>query len=137
MNGSPYYSPPSRHTRCLGDRFIEGDVPKEKPSLEEMPFLVARAMAAGLIKLSSSEDKVATDEPSGNSIADWRKISLPKSPTRAVPIHTCKMCNQPFPGRLSGAGWAKTCSDACANTARIEFHAQKRATRLAAKTNRP
>ena len=190
MNGHPYYSPPTRHTRCLGDRFIEDDAPKERTNLEEFPFLVAKAIAAGLIELPSLED-LREAETVEKPIADWRKIScikcgevfirgqhhieactmcrldkrkcafcskmfqpterrqtccsavckekktsLPKSPTRAVPIHTCKTCEQPFPGRLSGAGWAKTCSEACANIARSQHYAERRAARLALKANK-
>lgn len=192
MNGQPYYSPPTRHTRCLGDRFIEGDLPKQNTRLEEFPFLVAQAVAAGLIKMPSPEDAVATDKPAGKPVSDWRKIScikcgevfirgwhhieacsmcrldkrkcafcskmfqpterkqtccsdvcrekkisLPKTPTRVVPVHTCKTCSQPFPGRLSGAGWAKTCSEACANIARSQRYAERRAARLAVKAKKP
>ena len=190
MNGNAYYSPPSRHTRCLGDRFIEGDLPKEKPKLEEFPFLVAKAIAAGLIQLPGPEELLEV-EPVGKPIADWRKIScikcgevfvrghhhieacsvcrldkrkcafcqkqfqpterkqtccsavcrekkisLPKAPTRVLPTHICKACQQPFTGRLSGAGWAKTCSDACANISRSQHYAERRAARLSVKAKK-
>ena len=192
MNGNPYHSPPSRHTRCLGDRFIEGATPERRPDLEEFPFLVAKAIQAGLIKQPSAEPEVEVVTPSGKPIAEWRKIACIKCgqnfvrgqrrhdacmmcrvdkkvctmcgvrfqptskkqaccsdacakdkattshyPPRALPIHACKTCHKPFTGRLSGAGWAKTCSDACANIARSEVHAAKRADRLAAKANKP
>jgi hypothetical protein len=187
MNGSAYYSPPSRHTRCLGDRFIEGDLPREKPKLEEFPFLVAKAIAAGLIQLPGPGDLLKV-EPVEKPVAEWRRIScikcgevfvrghhhiaacpacrldkrkcafcqkeyqpterkqtccsavcrenktsLPKTPTRVLPTHICKACQQPFTGRLSGAGWAKTCSRECANTANRNYYAEKRELRLAAK----
>ena len=187
MNGNPYYSPPSRHTRCLGDRFIESSTPERRPDLEEFPFLVAKAIAAGLIKppvADLTEPVILPEKP----LADWKRIACIKCgqdftrgqrkhqacmscrlekktctmcgnqfqpqnkkqaccssvcagrkssashyPPRALPIHACKTCHKPFTGRLSGAGWAKTCSDACANIARSEFHAAKRELRLAAK----
>jgi hypothetical protein len=190
MNGNSYWSPPSRHTRCLGDRFVEGATPERRPDLEEFPFLVAKAIAAGLIRPPIAEVSEPVDL-SGKPIADWRHITCIKCgqdftrghrkhqacmscrlekkkctmcgnefqpgskkqaccsnicagkksstslyPPRALPIHACKTCQQPFTGRLSGAGWAKTCSDACANIARSEFHAAKRADRLAAKAKR-
>jgi hypothetical protein len=95
MNGSSYYSPPSRHTRCLGDRFIEGDAPKERTNLEEFPFLVAKAIAAGLIKLPSPEEQVEP-EPTGAPISDWRKISCIKCGEVFIRgwhhIEACSMC---------------------------------------------
>ena len=191
MNGNSYWSPPSRHTRCLGDRFIESSTPERQPDLEECPFLVAKAIAAGLIKPPIAEVISEPVDLSGKPIADWRHITCIKCgqdftrgqrkhqacmscrldkkkctmcgnefqpgskkqaccsnicagkrssashyPPRALPIHTCKTCQQPFTGRLSGAGWAKTCSDACANIARSEFYAAKRADRLAAKAKK-
>jgi hypothetical protein len=48
-------------------------------------------------------------------------------------MHTCKVCQKPFTGRFSGAGWAKTCGTECANTARRNYCAEKRELRLAAK----
>ena len=72
MNGNSYYSPPCRHTRCLGDRFIEASLPERRPDLEEFPFLVAKAIQAGLIK-----------PPVPRPLADWRHI-------------TCIKCGQDF-----------------------------------------
>jgi len=189
MNGNPYHSPPSRHTRCLGDRFIESSTPERRPDLEEFPFLIAKAIAAGLVKRPDDESNqsVVNSKP----IPDWRKIScikcgeafvrghhhvqtcsmcriekrkcafceqsfqpverkqrccsdecskqkmgLHRSASQVTPIHTCQSCGEPFPGRLSGAGWAKTCSDKCANAARSKHYAESRAARLAAKTSK-
>ena len=192
MNGNSYYSPPCRHTRCLGDRFIKASLPERRPDLEEFPFLVAKAIQAGLIKFSVPSELVELVVESRKPLADWRhitcikcgqdftrgqrkyqacavcrldkktctlcgeqfqpsskkqaccsdicagkKASMSHYPPRALPIHTCKVCSQQFTGRLSGAGWAKTCSDACANISRSQFHAEKRAVRLAAKANQP
>lgn len=190
MNGNPYYSPPSRHTRCLGDRFINSTLADKEPELEELPFLIAKAVAAGLVKMPGADEQVEV-QPTHSAVSDWRKISCIKcgqqfvrgqrqimectvcrlekkkctfcrsyfQPTqkwqlccsadctekkaaltqfkvKELPIHTCKACNQPFTGRLSGAGWAKTCSDACANLSRSRFHAERRAAKLAAKASK-
>jgi hypothetical protein len=190
MNRNPYHSPPSRHTRNLADRFLESTASKERINLEEIPFLVAKAVASGLIKLPGADQEAET-KPVHVPVSDWRKISCIKCgqefvrgqrqimectmcrldkkrctlcrsyfqptqkwqlccstactekkaalshfQTKPLPIHTCKVCNEPFTGRLSGAGWAKTCSDACANLSRSRFHAERRAAKLAAKASK-
>lgn len=188
MNGNPYYSAPTRHTRCLGDRFIDPVIPGEPASLEEMPFLVARAIRDGLIKLPNqvAEEPVRSKKP----IAPWQRIicigckqpfvrsqrrhhecARCRVPQRSCtvcktvfrpepedrkqqccsrecvlksskfarmeklnrPTHTCTVCGKEFEGRLSGAGWAKTCDSACANEARARYHAERRSLRIAAK----
>lgn len=187
MNGNPFWSPPSRHTRCLGARFLglEETLPGEPPSLDEFPRLIEQAIKAGLVKRPDPVKEETT--LSGKPIAEWRHITcikcgqhfvrghrkhtactgcrVPKKNCtvcaksfqppnnkiqccseecvmqsksagyrpRVIPMHTCKVCQQPFTGRLSGAGWAKTCGVECTNTAKRNYHLEKRELRMAAK----
>lgn len=48
MNGAPYWSPPSRNQRCLVS-LLAGPATGPKPTLDEMPGLVAKAIKQGLI----------------------------------------------------------------------------------------
>lgn len=48
MNGAPYWSPPSRNQRCLVS-ILAGPATGPKPTLDEMPALVAKAIKQGLI----------------------------------------------------------------------------------------
>ena len=187
MNGNPFWSPPSRHTRCLGARFLglEETLPGEPPSLDEFPRLIEEAIRAGLARRPEPVEEQVT--PSGKPIADWRHITCIKCGQefvrghrkhtacmgcrvakknctmcgqffqppnnkiaccsekcviaskstsyrpKVVPIHICKACQKPFSGRLSGAGWAKTCGVECANAAKRNYHLEKRELRMAAK----
>ena len=128
MNGNPYYSAPTRHTRSLGDKFIEQTVPAAPKGMEEMPFLVARAIAAGLIKPPEKEELEPEPRNSDGStrkqrVADWQKITCIrcKEPfIRMAMKHdvctecrlqkSCTVCGTMFRAKER---WLKCCSDAC------------------------
>jgi hypothetical protein len=185
MNGNPYYSGPTRHTRCLGDRFIDPVIPGEPASLEELPFLVAKAIKEGLIQMPDKEEPPVEAQPKREfRVAEWQKVTCIKCqqpfvrmhpkhsqcngcrterpcsmcgklfkprerwlkrcseacvkksyvrPVKLRPVCTCTVCGCQFEGRMSGVGWAKTCNSDCAKKARDNYHAERRALRVAAK----
>ena len=127
MNGHPYYSGPTRHTRCLGDRFIDQTVPAAPKGMEEMPFLVARAIAAGLIKPPEKQEEPELEPTRKQRIADWQKITCIRCKEPFIRIamkyDTCTSCRLEKSCTVCGAifrakeRWIKTCSEACVKRA--------------------
>lgn len=138
MNGSPYYSGPTRHTRCLGDRFIDQTVPTAPKGMEEMPFLVAKAIHAGLIKPPEKREEPVPEpkKPDGSGrkqrVADWQKITCIKCCEpfirMAMKYDTCTECRLEKSCTVCGSTfkakerWLKCCSEKCVLKGRLKRH---------------
>jgi hypothetical protein len=70
MNGHPYYSPPCRHTKDLGSKFIFGDLDEKESALQELPMLIERAIRAGLVE--RPEPVIKLVEPDKH-IRNWQR----------------------------------------------------------------
>lgn len=130
MNGAPVYCPPTRHKTTIGER---------KPLLSELPALVEKAIADGLITRPAV--KLPAPEPPPKRKHEWHYVSCKtcgiqferghrntlECVTCRRPLRNCKGCEKFFKPPTKKR---KCCSEECSKAAQIKnFHETKARTK--------